>query len=471
MTPTPTVATSEQPVHKAALRKIYPHLLAELGEASGKLRAFFYGGRSLGKSTLLETLAYDAADRNRHIFFIEGKSGHGIHRILVERAAAIRRGDAAPDLYLDDIDHLLSSLLRNEMHDTADHILSHLNFLLSKVPAGKGRFFISSALSPSRLSELVYSLRQPELDAGLLREFFSFVLEQKFECIRLDPWSYRWQERLGELVRIRLSKATSAYFESCRVSILELTGGHPALLIQCLHELNRLVTGEELDPVEQGFAQALGERPKLDPQQFGVLLERHLEDVLVQTGLQPLRLSIGNLRNAEGPDLRDAWQSLVALAQGVNEFPPPKLREILLDEGLIYKSKESGAYVVPGRLVIREILSVSADGHHRPALMLAPNPEAPNVRGELVIRSGLKRETIELSESMWVLLTLFIDDPDRIFTPEELQKHTGLTSDAAVRSAIQRLIAKLRAGGLESVVENVYGKGYRKGSEPHFRAR
>ncbi len=66
-----------------------------------------------------------------------------------------------------------------------------------------------------------------------------------------------------------------------------------------------------------------------------------------------------------------------------------------------------------------------------------------------------------------MLKTIFYE-PTRIVSLDELRELTHLKKENAVRSAIQRLIADARASGVDNILENHYGKGYRKGESPEW---
>ncbi len=462
----------------ALIQRLYGDLFDEIQPDRRRHRVYFHGGRGIGKTTVLRLLAGEAAEQfESPTEIISGKLWDEASERIEALEAKARRGSLLPDVYLDDLDHLLRSLLRQTGEpERAGRTLRSLDYLVVKLPGNDRRFWVTSAFSPSRLADVLYQLRGSAVDAVALNDFFSYFFEGHFDVIRLNPWTYNWQRRLEELVYAQLPEgiaqaARTVYGDR----VLKLTGGHPALLAGSLHELRRLSTATDLDPLEKSLFEGFAPGAPAALQDLGPLLERHLEDRLAQSALRPLRQSISWLRNTDQQDEEAAYRCLVELARNQDPSTPPlRSREILQDEGLIFKDRGTGTYRVPGSLLQTEILQgAAASGQIREKptkIQLELRKEDRETAGgiDLIVREGEQTQRIGLAEGPGMILELLFEHPDRYFSVKKLEERTGM-NQAAVRSVIQRLARKLREAQLEGLIENAYGQGYRKGRSPTYR--
>jgi DNA-binding response OmpR family regulator len=121
--------------------------------------------------------------------------------------------------------------------------------------------------------------------------------------------------------------------------------------------------------------------------------------------------------------------------------------------------------VIPGEILRGELLR-EPPGPLR--MEIEPDSQAPDKHGYLKVWDRLRERRIPLSGGAWSVLKTIFDEPARIISLDELCKKTHLTTPNAVRSAIQRLIGDARASGVENILDNLYGKGYRKGESPNW---
>jgi hypothetical protein len=362
-----------------------------------------------------------------------------------------------PDLYFDDLDVFIQNIdaLRRER---CEEMLRDLTLVVSTLSRRDRSCVASSTLSQSRLQGLLVDLyKQRHVNLAVIDA--ASTLFASFDTEWLDPWRGDWEGRIGRLLEVYLKPLTRAAQGLARSLLLELTGGHPALLARAFEHLDRLLASE---------GSSLGERlcrEGADPGPLERDLRTFLEDALLRQGLGSLRRALIRLESAEKPELQAAHGALLAFAQDGERQPPAASRDILLGEGLLFRDPADSTYKIPGELLRQELLSAAGS---KLAFDLVPEEADPHLRGRLEIREGARRLDLELSGGPWSILQTLFEAAPRFVSLKDLQERTHLKTDNAVRSAIQRLTAELRTAGIEGLVENQYGTGYRRGDAPSW---
>jgi hypothetical protein len=460
--------------------EVYRTSLDEISEAPADLnRIFIFGGRGLGKSIVLRELKNRAEGP---VELIDGRK----HAQALEMIDPAKKGPTIESghCFFDDIDHfiLMARLLRRE--DEFDEILRTLLRFMTGFP-DKKRLIVTSTLAPIRLNEVIYQNVKVDAKSELRWGAYSLFL-QSFHPLPLSPWQGDWRSELVGIINRHFDGSVDrTVLDVCEQVILELTGGHPSLFASALNEMKRIFTGERLRLIDRRLSDMLKGRDPKNDAVLRELLSRHLEDHILDIGLSPILLTIRSLQNSER---HHAFEALKALARKPGWIPPVDSRKILQDEGLIYASDESGEYVIPGVILRRAIEQEDSEPPEgkitaekaapsiaalepktvAPQLWVEPDPYKPSENGLLVIQDVMKRREIAFSGGPWAILRTLLQDPTRTFSLEELRK-PPLTKEPAVRSAIQRLQAKLTKEGLHGVVENIYGQGYRRGEALSLR--
>lgn len=434
------------------------------GSLPYKPKIFIHAGRGIGKSTVLTEIAERQESGNKATL-IDGRRWR-------TSPAEIKAAEAIySSIFLDDIDHVLSMtglMAKDSFQEVIRTIIEAAATLLDR----GHNFVVTSTLSPISLLDLIQQYNPNDR----LREEAYSLFTQDFIDQPLDPWAGDWERDLASITRRHLRSIGEDQLRICQETILELSGGHPALFSWALFEVADIVSDRRSSGADQ-LRELLLQNQRVATPALRTLLTSHLEDYLLRTGLKRLLVSVRDLQESEHVGKRQAYDWLISIAKGTADTPPLKAREILRDEGLIYR--DNASYIIPGTLLPRVILQ-AAEGSKRlndhlnepqmePSslreLKIEPDSIAPGLRGKLVMGSGNTRLEVALSGGPWVILDKLFERPDHVFSLRELVL-PPLTSEPAAQSAMQRLQSKLRQAGVLGVVENVYGKGYRKGTAP-----
>jgi hypothetical protein len=453
-------APAKEPLYREILRDIYPQTLADL-QSSSRLKVFLSGGRGMGKTFLLQELAeFRSRETGVESRIIDGRNWPAAleelarsHAVLgrwrATRAGSDVKGDnRLGDLLVDDLDRLIDSAGAQEPQ-VFEELMTHLLDLISSLPENGKLCAFTSLFHANRMAELLEMLdSRPGLDrkTSLAIRAFSTLI-QMYDNMPINPWSRGWEKKIGVCVKARLPRLSSAGQELCRNLLTKLTGGHPALLVPALSELVALAATRDLSSTSSAE------------------LEIVIEDAAHEKGIGVLRRALSSLRDAEREEWRSAYEDLRQLALGNIPAPPLLSREILVGEGLLYKEESSLRYVIPGEILRGELLREPA-GPLR--MEIEPDPQAPDKHGFLKVWDRFRERRIPLSGGAWSVLKTIFDEPARTISLDELCERTHLTTENAVRSAIQRLIGDARASGVENILDNLYGKGYRKGESPSW---
>jgi hypothetical protein len=121
-------------------------------------------------------------------------------------------------------------------------------------------------------------------------------------------------------------------------------------------------------------------------------------------------------------------------------------RAILMEEGLLYRDGTTGEYVVPGTLIVDQVLRDSSLKTELAAVVT----ESPTGEGGTLWVEGT---CIGLKGNAWRVLRLLWDRRGEYLSLDELKPDS--------RNSIQRLREELKRHNCAYLVENEYGKGYR----------
>jgi hypothetical protein len=440
----------------------YEDLVPPILGFTEKAPVLIQAGRGIGKTSLLERIKEEIGVSESRVLHIKGRN-----RLAARKALETVRG--VPELVLiDDLDMILRADPNESMKNLA--LVERLYGELDEIRQGH-RFIATSTISVH--GPLKDKLTEHLTDKGdrfynnSSSPFFSQVKE-----IRLDPWtriwSVSWAEQFEEEFGKRLS--TPRLAEIWSSSILELTGGHPGLFGPALQALDSLCQswgtnqGSDMDPVDSRLidpTQSLSDDLKDNVLKENIKL--FLEDYLSRDGVPRIRSAIRSLRDANDPIQKESFEKLLEIAKkgGMDSTPPPKMpvRIILRDEGLLYRDKITGDYIIPGSIMKDQIFEAAGQSPET-ILVLADAPDSED-RGVIIIRSSLGEHRISLVGIPWRVIRALHEKQGEFLTIDELREKLQLGSNRAVQNAVQRLRTELRAYQAAQLIENEYGRGYR----------
>ena len=497
------------------LHLLYPFLYDDLlGDLLGDelpARVLLYGGCGLGKTTLLRRL---------HEHLVPGSASKENPPERTPQATWVDRRTAEPTarivhwclrprgtLIVDDFGQLFTP-------EVDDAILS-----LSAAQDSRYRVVVASRKPPRVLEREVLQARVAAGGAKATPWDESRAIPT-FRSTRLNPWQGDWRARFDavhQTARLRLRQevrsrvpepqaeaalallpskaAVTAWVELVR----QVTGGHPGLVDGSydlfLHlVLNDLVSRGGLSEQDElllaqrkrsllstqarmsDFGLVGEAAPEQGEQQHGRLVVL-LEDYLLERQMAPMQSTLDHLRLSEPK----AFEALHALAEAPDDIlvEDGRHRLLLLDTGVVYKDDASCHLRLPKGLVSEAIRAMDPVTHHGTAnggtaeQAIIPGPpeevvlsitvsEGPTEdSGDVVVETTAGTRLVPLRGRPWQVFDFFWKHRDRHVPPEELLEPLEIPSVYSSRNAILRLKEALRAGGVEQVLENRKGVGYR----------
>jgi DNA-binding winged helix-turn-helix (wHTH) protein len=457
-------------VREQVLLRLYPSsIIASLNDMA-KPNVFLVGGRGFGKSVVLRRAAEAAKAAGRKLELIDGRdweSALETFRDLARKISGQGGGEQVEkglrDLYFDDLDYFIKAV-DDFAPDRRDQAIEDLYRVASTLAGRKRRCVVSSTLYGHRLQNFLLDLRSGDPGSEKVISAASLFFTG-FDAVWLKPWEGEWKTRIGGLVEKHLGGLTPSARELSEKLIVELTGGHPALLSRSFEHLGRLLETEG-----SILARRLTSEKSAAEVATAVLerdLRTYLEDSLLQKGIGSLRRALVRLRTSEEREIKAAHLGLLAFARGQPLVLPARSRDILLGEGLLFRDPGTSGYAIPGELFRKELVFEGGGGF---TVQLQPDPVEPDRQGIAIARDDVRQQPVRLSGGPWSVLQVLFAEAPRFVSLDELRARTHLQTENAVRSAIQRLTADLRSAGVEGLVENQYGKGYRKGESPGWAA-
>jgi hypothetical protein len=419
------------------------------------------GGRGTGKTILLrqlrEKLEIDFRG-DKSILFIEGNLGQAARTIIEEDT------QSHGAVIIDDLDTLLSANAGDRI-ETLEQILIPLQkWIAQHIGPGNSHCYFLAATSfdienPSD-HRLVDALKD-EREAQKWKSKYS-LLVQNLHRLRIDPWHLNWKEGWeSEFDKSFKNLLRPEFLSVWRKIIIELTGGHPSLFGPIISDLRikcvRGMEGASLDPYN---AKMLGYLPFENEWVFLIQdIRLYIEDFLGRNAVRPLKSTLRKLKYSEDKTEALSFRILcqIALQDAENVRPPSDrdVRQILIDEALMYQDKETGKFAIPGtitRQLIRQYSEIS-----QPLLEVRHDSIS---KGEIVIHSVAGDEIHSITGAPWRILWGLYQQPDKTISMQSLQEYADLPDHRAVLNAIQRLYITLKRASLDGLVENRRGYGY-----------
>ncbi len=322
-----------------------------------------------------------------------------------------------------------------------------------------------------------------------------------FGCVRLDPWKGNWQTRCqnaADMVFARVitqqRQVSPEILGVWKDTICRLSGGHPALIHTAYRYFSSIYYDHSNLNTDAENRLLHGPGGGMDEETWLRVLRVHLEDQLIDRAL-PLVRHV--LRQTQSDD-PEAVQQLLSVAQGDLQESTSLVRQRLRETGLVY-SQPDGRLEVAGELIkewipqiieqhrLREQAAREAKRSSSPSTAPPPPPTATpqqeateisgvnleilgdgNYEGNLKISAGETVVKVPLSGGPWRVAQNLRDAGGEPVSLDLLAERANLSSETAVRSAIQRLQKILRNNGLDNVIDNVRGQGYRLSEFPKW---
>lgn len=440
---------------------LYEDILQEL-ITSHEQKVYIFGGRGVGKSILLKQLKERLEDGSLEVIFINGRDQKAAIEELKSRADSNERSF---HLLMDDVDIFFRNLLATDTDNLQKFkdSLRYIDSLIKSTSVQNAKIVLSGSSKPAQMLTYRFTEKQKAV-IDQWKFFWSFILNAMV-TVRCDPWEGDWEKKLENFMLSKFKKSLGKRLDIWFRVIRDLTGGHPTLLHPALHKLNVLLQSPKRTPLEEKLIKVF---PNLEEADVERMVRNYLEDVLINTGLQKIRRTIYELREHPEPEYQKAFKLLQNIArhgtsqlQASREFFSHRIREILEDMALLYKDFRDGSYRIPGELIVQEILSFEPPVLAQRVLTLIPDKRTPDKKGRARIENGHTTQEIPLTGGPWKILKVLSESPQKVVSLEELEQRAGMTSQDAVRSALQRLEKKFREIQIEKVVENLRGRGYR----------
>jgi biotin operon repressor len=436
---------------------IHHEAFAEFTRAWDERRAFwFWGGRGMGKTALLqrlhETLEQQELGGAR---LIRGRAPGGRAEFLEVIGRVGQSGAAEAVILVDDYDFILDVETNRALRVL---LASH---------ARPGRLALTARLSLSRMIA----------EATVANSPLSNSLSEVWECFAhhghvssLNPWEYpAWQERFREYLGNRIYGVADGnrVMDAWAKTVLGVTGGHPALLGSALNVLERLVDeqGQPRQDLPAAYASLFDDQtPRL-----AEAIESALMGELMHSGMPTVNRAIQQLRE----DAPTCYEYLVGLAGGPTEPAAPGAyddsvaeamnRERAKEAGLAYEDFRDGTLRLPGKLIENAIRSSAGAGRIAIRSTELQVIDAAHQRGALIAHCAGRTLEVPLSGRALQVIGILKEREPAVVSLEDLRVALGVDDLTAVRSAIERTVAALRKHGLEALIENVRGSGYRLG--------
>jgi len=473
---------------------LFRDIVQEIANPAGPLAlAMLVGGRGLGKSHTLRYLYAELTEQGippRQFVVLAGTHADQTARRLRN---CQQDKDSWRILFVDDFDRFVFQLREDgglKIRELGDLLFEICDVAADSVDGQEPRkVVITSSFSQDEVRQPGSDDINPHVgNETVSLSVFSRLVERFPEYI-LDPWERDWYDN----IRLNVDETVGgdsgddkAALVSVWVEVVaRLTMGHPTLVAGCLNELHRL---RQLVSPEKGAEADRDREPSPFIREFVVParqgsgdlamnLREHLKAHLIRTCARDIRREIKALQCVQDDDHKQAYADLCALARAQsrilshriediesNRQSLPRLstrRRLILNRfGLVCRLRESGADAVPGELILEEILGSHGGSTREEAITFDEQPGGTS--GALILRHNGVIERIELTGTTYLVAKTLAEAVDRSVPLATIQSQLGKNTEGAIRSALQRLHARIRDRiGSADVLQNTYGEGYR----------
>ena len=488
---------------------LYDNLLERLASGSaGQSRWYLYGGRGLGKTTLLRRLQQRLVtsrragfapppDQTPEVTWVDARTPRP--RDVIVAWCKSPQGM----LIADEFDAYLDLAIDDAIRELVDH-------------RDRGaRIVVATRKRPQELERWALAARRMMPPTSALRKDESPCFAT-FHRERLNPWagdhlaalrsahhaafaglrrtlSWLVDESNGRHERLPGEDAIRPWVEV----VAAVTGGHPALVdasfdLLLIHWFGWLIGKGELDRADleghhldryaahgqrtgHALMASLFESPKdagaPELERLGVVLE----DYLMNEAMPSLERAMWRLRE-DHPAVFVKMQ-FVADKPGESRVKDPTERQVMLLSGLAYKDDE-GQLRVPSGLIASTLSTMDpptmegSEASSRgvavptgPVRVLGMTVEGAEgvEHGTLVVRTTAGPHRIELRGRPWEVLWFLHQHREQVHTVAQMREAIGFPEEGSVRHAIAKLREAVRGAGFDGVPENVPKKGYRFG--------
>jgi hypothetical protein len=234
-----------------------------------------------------------------------------------------------------------------------------------------------------------------------------------------------------------------------------LTGGHPALFgVGIHHMIERTDTISPCGKVTPGSRDVLLAYLEAYLQRNAMGRVRKLLQALESGGLD----SVGMPADVQ----RRAWEAIRELARlppGEGMQLPMKVAQTLERTGLVapYSETFPETWGVPSPLLRAEI----APEERKPVVAAVPSRDLPHNQGTLVVVTSSDTIQVILSGAPWRVVRVLVARMPETVPISSLMEAGEFSTSLALRSALKRLRDDLAKFGVDGVVRNDWGAGYR----------
>jgi|CXWL01.1.fsa_nt_gi hypothetical protein len=420
-------AKSEHTPDRSSLSLVlYRRQIAEI--LSSGANTVLLGGRGMGKSSVLRCIAAQTPNS----VFIDGRMIDGATAALDDAIGrAVSHG--LSDALVDDLDYLLSED-RNPREDL-EAVVNKLERLRACLADSQQRLVVTSTSPVSRF----------------LRSFASTLwsdIEARFQPVVLFPWSVGWEATLASYTHQHYPDGG----DECAEAVVSSTGGHPALVAAAFSSLREAAASTSGIPTSIRDCAA------------------YLALALGRTALSPIEKALSDLQKSPQPSEQLAAEHLRILVENQGEGPAPKHPQVLRAlelAGLAYGDPATGRCRVPGTLIQNYLEGELSAPAARADVSIRVVNQGPD-EGLLVIEGSPEKE-IPLGKGLWRLISRLVEADGEVVSQADLVEALGLDSSKPLHSIIQRLDQRAREAGIDRLLENVRGQGYRLGRSIRWR--
>lgn len=247
--------------------------------------------------------------------------------------------------------------------------------------------------------------------------------------------------------------------------MLEVSEGHPAILRAAFESLVLLLQKnfDDVDSeVEKKILQDLS-----DTEEWESLVRQHIEDHVMHSkdGLTAIDNAIRYFK-ANSRYFKDLFE-LSREANG-RKIEDPFLRQELIHSGLVYRDPFSGRLCVAGALTRRQIQRYGdssepaiSELESRPQVSYELRPIRGKVGGILELDHPEGKIDLRFRGAPWAILVALDGHKGRWLSVAAIGELAALPTEAATRSALQRLNDRLKEKGLGDLISNKRGFGYK----------